>query len=568
MPYHLELGSGGHSFGGKAIVVNSRTGEHYSSHPLGVHSAYRQLKALRAAEPKMMKGKHEAQKEEMPEREEEGVKEVKAKEEKPAAPLADDRAPTKYDSPRTSSICHLADWIRNNYPFITSAFMKQTGNTEKSFLYYIDDISKKGLPDAKYLKEGVCYKGVCVSVSDEDVFAILFEEEKLSFQASHWLYMFKEHIGKKIQTSRGKVITEKMLGTTRGDIEEGAPAPAPAPAPAKEAPAAKKDALAEFVQTAPEDITGVDYGAKNKEGKLQQGVITKMLGRESLDIAKNIIVSCQGGEKRQSYARLCGAISFLENIARGEMNDFSDVKAHTYDTYHLGRMKKEKEPLLDIEEDPAYRAANMSVRILANHEKSLIQAYPNPDPKRLTRPIAVYRLLPTSKTVALIDAQMPKGFNSEVRHVSGMGHARDNYKWQIDTSGMNLRAKAGKEARDAKVAECKRIAKGLLDSLLANLKEGAYLYLDKGHKAQEEEKATEKAKGAAAFEIPQGEKNAVKVFLTEDILRSIILAITGDPKKASAKVEEYRAEGHLGKQALVYRSNRGNKNVNIKFVKD
>ena len=146
-----------------------------------------------------------------------------------------------------------------------------------------------------------------------------------------------------------------------------------------------------------------------------------------------------------------------------------------------------------------------------------------------------------------------------------MGHARDNYKWHFS---FNRKTKAGKQEYEARMAECKRIAKGILDSLLANLKEGAYLYLDKGHKAQEEEKATEKAKGAAAFEIPQGEKNAVKVFLTEDILRSIILAITGDPKRASARVEEYRAEGHLGKQALVYRSNRGNKNVKIEFVKE
>jgi hypothetical protein len=163
---------------------------------------------------------------------------------------------------------------------------------------------------------------------------------------------------------------------------------------------------------------------------------------------------------------------------------------------------------------------------------------------------------------------MPKGFYSNVGHTSGMGHARDNYKWQIDTSGMNLRTKVGKEARDAKVDECKKIASGLLDSLLANLKEGAYLYLDKGHKAKEEAKATEKAKAAAAFEIPQGEKKAVTVFLTEDILSSIILAITGDPKKASAKVEEYRASGKLGRKALVYRSNRGNKNVKIEFVKE
>lgn len=93
MPYHLELGSEGHSFHGKAIVVNSQTGEHKSKHPLpadiaGAHmralnakEAPKEKKPKKAEEPplKMMKTKHEAQKEKIPEREEEGVKEVKAK---------------------------------------------------------------------------------------------------------------------------------------------------------------------------------------------------------------------------------------------------------------------------------------------------------------------------------------------------------------------------------------------------------------------------------------------------------------------------------------------------------
>ena len=46
MPYHLELGSGGHSFGGKAIVVNSKTGEHKSLHPIPLENAEAQMRVL------------------------------------------------------------------------------------------------------------------------------------------------------------------------------------------------------------------------------------------------------------------------------------------------------------------------------------------------------------------------------------------------------------------------------------------------------------------------------------------------------------------------------------------
>jgi len=48
MPYHLELGSGGHSFAGKAIVVNSRTGEHKSAQPILLKKAKAQKRLLDA----------------------------------------------------------------------------------------------------------------------------------------------------------------------------------------------------------------------------------------------------------------------------------------------------------------------------------------------------------------------------------------------------------------------------------------------------------------------------------------------------------------------------------------
>jgi hypothetical protein len=51
MPYHLEMGSGGHSFGkGKAIVVNTMTGKHYSGSPIPVQKAKVQMRILEAAD--------------------------------------------------------------------------------------------------------------------------------------------------------------------------------------------------------------------------------------------------------------------------------------------------------------------------------------------------------------------------------------------------------------------------------------------------------------------------------------------------------------------------------------
>jgi hypothetical protein len=49
MPYHLELGSDGKSFHGKAIVVNTKTGEHHSLKPIRLPKAEAQLRILEAA---------------------------------------------------------------------------------------------------------------------------------------------------------------------------------------------------------------------------------------------------------------------------------------------------------------------------------------------------------------------------------------------------------------------------------------------------------------------------------------------------------------------------------------
>jgi hypothetical protein len=555
MPYHLELGSEGHSFHGKAIVVNSQTGEHKTKHPLPIDLAKAQMKALENREappapkakkelhedykgprnkdgtpkkstkawgmyvrerdrpkPEMMKMKHEAQKEDIPEREGEGPKQVKAKE-------------VKKEEPKMK---------RTEIPIavVRAAISKNTRDDYLIYEYFISDLfysdwNKKAKLTATKLEDMFPGKGITKQKDNNTIMPLKF------FYAR-----FREY----------------------------APAEAQKEEPKKEEPKkeAKSDALAEFIGSAPEDITGVDYGAKNKEGKLQQGVLTKMLGRENLEVAKSIIISCQGaGSKKISYSRLCGAIRFIRNIALGIENDSSDVKANTYEVYSVevgeGGSKDAKD-------------ADMCMRILANHEKGILAPYtrdmPGDDPKDRSKPLRVYMTLPTSRTLRLIESQMPQGFNSNVGHTSGMGHARDNYKWQIDTHDLNLKTKAGRDKRDDRKAECSKVAKGLLESLLANLKEGAYLYLDKAHTATDESKATEKAKAKAAFEIPQGEKNAVEVFLTEDILRSIILAITGDPKKASAKVEEYRTAGKLGRKARVYQSNRGNKNTIIDFVKE
>jgi hypothetical protein len=48
-PYHLQLGSDGHKFMGKAIVVNSQSGKHYSSSPIPLTKAKAQKRVLEAA---------------------------------------------------------------------------------------------------------------------------------------------------------------------------------------------------------------------------------------------------------------------------------------------------------------------------------------------------------------------------------------------------------------------------------------------------------------------------------------------------------------------------------------
>jgi len=49
MPFHLELGSDGHSFKGKAIVVNSITGRHLSEAPIPLKKAKAQKRIVEQA---------------------------------------------------------------------------------------------------------------------------------------------------------------------------------------------------------------------------------------------------------------------------------------------------------------------------------------------------------------------------------------------------------------------------------------------------------------------------------------------------------------------------------------
>lgn len=49
MPYFLEMGSGGKSYNGKAIVVNSMTGRHGSLEPIPLKKAKSQKRVLEAA---------------------------------------------------------------------------------------------------------------------------------------------------------------------------------------------------------------------------------------------------------------------------------------------------------------------------------------------------------------------------------------------------------------------------------------------------------------------------------------------------------------------------------------
>ena len=51
MPLHLELGSDGHKFKGKAIVVDTK-GYHYSNDPIPLEKAKAQMRAIEASKAK------------------------------------------------------------------------------------------------------------------------------------------------------------------------------------------------------------------------------------------------------------------------------------------------------------------------------------------------------------------------------------------------------------------------------------------------------------------------------------------------------------------------------------
>jgi hypothetical protein len=51
MSYHLELGSDGRAYNGRAIVVDTK-GRHYSNQPIPLKNAKAQMKALIASEHK------------------------------------------------------------------------------------------------------------------------------------------------------------------------------------------------------------------------------------------------------------------------------------------------------------------------------------------------------------------------------------------------------------------------------------------------------------------------------------------------------------------------------------
>ena len=52
MSYHLELGSDGKKYAGKAIVVNSMTGKHHSLAPIPIKKAKAQMRLLESIDKK------------------------------------------------------------------------------------------------------------------------------------------------------------------------------------------------------------------------------------------------------------------------------------------------------------------------------------------------------------------------------------------------------------------------------------------------------------------------------------------------------------------------------------
>ena len=623
MRYHLELGSGGHSFGGKAIVVNSKTGTHMTRTPEDMGKATERLekaekkgedvvwnKALRMSEkaynkeqwhakrakkaPASQKRESEAEAEarrklstdrlrewatKIHSKGEEAREAHRAKVEEEEDEL--DFHPYYHEMPGRKIATYLRLRYDKSHAWFPEAFLwhpiTQTDGTLKvgryaGLLQANGDIDTDPDKEVEVSDTGGVYQED--KAQENKVIARVWARDRSTKKLADWAKGVQAKGEKARETHKAKEEAKeearvKAEAKAKEDAKKAKSDAKKADIKAKALAQIKKaevkvddEGLQEFMDTAPEDVAGHFFGKPNKKGMLQRGIISQMVG--DVDFPKQLVEACAGTDDDASYARLVGALYFLNTIANKQMDAWRPNKANTFYKTSVGSLKgkySEAESMSAADKD-----WNMCCRVLVNHHKLLSYFA---EPKNLEKSLYIHMLLPGQKALNVVKSHMPSYFQEYVGHTSGMSGARDNYKWEIGVQ--SRKSNADKVEYERKLEECSNKATALLADMKKALIGGAYLYLDKGTKAKQEVaqvKAAEKAeerkavRASAGIQIPEGIKNRVRLTLTADNLYDIGLALTGDEAGANKIVADWTQ--HIGRSGYFWKAR---KNFKVEWIR-
>jgi hypothetical protein len=567
MPFHLELGSEGHKFADhRAIVVNSRTGEHLTRFPINKTDA-EIVKSVAEKNPNFLKAEKKIA--------EEADKKVKA-----LAGLRKVESETKErNTKKAQEVSKKAEeakkaedakkpWNRVGKAFLTGVREVHPDNSYGKYIQVLSGVSELEEEIKRYIKS--VFQRTKLASRDDDYFPVklrpdgdkwrvLFDSDDIdvvSKQSSALSYgNWEQHISKvkSIFETENKLYKEKKakereelsakIAKDKADIlAKEAEDAKMRKAKLTEAESKRKsksgldDNLTEFIGTAPEDLTGVDYGRTKK----QRGVITKMVG--DITPIKSMIEQSHSNNATFGAAELIGLLFLISLVA-----DKRDSNTIVRTSSEYGKSAIDPKEV----ETPADKYYDRSVRLLVNHFPKLKTGG---EPKDLKSRVGHLILPPTTKALDTLRTLLP-GVSLEAQHKTGAYGtvSRDKYEAGVSAKDLNLRTKAGKDELEKRAQEASEKATDILNSFFIQLREGAYLYLEKTDKAVKEKKSVLKASG---MNIPKGEKNKAEVPLTREGLYEMSLAITGDETRANKYVEEhlsdYQAKGRAGKKLYVY----------------
>jgi hypothetical protein len=555
----MELGSEGHSFNGKAIVVNSKTGMHLTLMPVDKDVA-KVIKEQAEKDPAFIAGEKEIA--------EEADKKVKA-----LAGLRKVESDTKARNTKREEEAKAKNpQTRIAKAFFTGGRKVEPDNYHGQFIQVISGVSDLGDYIEKYIK--AIFRTRNLASRDDDYFPVRLrpKDDKwevqfdskdidvVSRQSSALSYKDWEKMTPSVKSVFERAIERyKEFKAKKAEEDAKARAKEKADREAKEAEDEKgrkakldeaetkrksksgmNDRLTEFMTTEAEDLTGVDYGNVNREGKRQQGVITHFVGDPNP--VRRMIEQSHSNNATLGAAELIGLIHTLSLVADKRDSNKIERKRDEY-----GKSAIDPKEV----ETPADKYYDRSVRLLVNHFPKLKTGG---DPRDLKSRLGFLILPPTTKALETLRGLLP-GVRLEAQHITGGMHgaSRDKYEAGVDVKDLNMMTKAGKIEREKRRDTASEKATDLLNSFFVQLREGAYLYLEKTAKAVQEKKAVLKASGMT---IPKGEKNKAEVPLTREGLYDMSLSITGDEtrakKYADDNLSDYQAKGRAGKKLYVY----------------